>query len=290
MITQSLQHFETFLAVAQTQSFTAAAKQLGTTKAAVSQKIRALESSLKLPLFIRSTRKVSLTDEGELLLAQCKRLQTELESARSLVSGFHDTPTGTLRVSCNPYFTESHLMPILRKYREQFPNVTIDILIEERMPDMQQENIDIVFGINWQAPDDVIARKIAKTRYVLCASPDYLKKFGTPKTLQDLSAHQYIPHGGRSPENLVVNFNKAKLPKINSTLTVNNAHIMKTCALNGWGIVQLHDYMVKEDIERGELIELLKDQLETNTPLYIYYQKHRFVQPKIRQFVNLILA
>ena len=283
----SLQHFETFLAVAEEESFTAAANKLGTSKASVSQTIRLLESSLGVTLFIRSTRKITRTDEGNLLLIQCQRLKKELDTARDLVSHFNKSPSGLLRISCNPYFAESHLVKLFKAYMQKCPDVQIEILAEERMPDMLKEQVDIVFGVNWPAPDDVVAKKIGKTRYVLCASPQYLTEYGTPTSIKDLEQHHYIPHSGRQVENKVVNLKQPERLNISPRLISNNAYFMKQCALSSMGIVQLHHYMVEEELSNGTLIEVLSECLNEQVPLYIYYQKHRFVQPKIRQFVNL---
>lgn len=283
----NLQHFETFLVVAETGSFTAAAKTLGHSKASVSQNIRSLESSLQVSLFSRSTRHVNLTDEGKLLFAQCQRLKSELDIAREIVSGFNTSPTGTLRISCNPYFADSHLLNIIHKYMELFPKVKIEILTEERMPNMQQEQTDIVFGINWPAPQDIVAKPMGSTRYVLCASPKYLKKFGTPKDIKALEQHRYIPHYGRSAENIVANLKKPTTLNFSPKLVLNNTYLMKKCALLGMGIIQLHEYMVEDELKNGALVEILPQSLKERIPLYIYYQKYRFVQPKIRQFVNL---
>jgi len=286
MDTPSLQQFEIFLEVARSFGFTAAAKKLGVTKAAVSHSIKNLEKSLQVPLFIRTTRSISLTDEGRLLYDQCQRLQAELDVARSLVGTFRQQPQGTLRISTNPYLAERLLLPTLEVYQKKYSNVDVEILIEERLPDLHSEEIDIVFGVNWPAPDDVIARKIGETRYMLVASPAYLKKYGVPQTIEDLKKQIYIPHCGRASGDIIVDLKKPIDLSLNTPLKINNAALMKTCAIAGMGIIQLHDYMIKEEIESGKLVEILPGYLNKTIPLYIYYHKYRFVQPKIRNFLD----
>jgi DNA-binding transcriptional LysR family regulator len=284
----NLQNFETFLCVAENKGFTAAAKKLNISKAAVSNSIKLLEESLKIPLFIRNTRNISLTEEGKLLLTQCYRLKNELDTARNLISKFQESPTGTLKISCNPYFASNYLIKKLEKYMHKYPQVNIELLAEERMPDIEREQIDIVFGINWPAPPDIVRKVIGKTRYVLCASKPYLEKYGKPKRLKDLETnHNYIPHIGRKNKNLLVNLKTNSNLNLTSKLKSNNAEFMKKCALENMGIIQLHDYMVKEELKNGDLIEILKDEFKEEIPIYIYYQRHRFVQPKVRNFVNL---
>lgn len=284
----SLKQFEYFLAVAEHRSFTHAAKRLHVTKTAVSNTIRELEKELGVDLFIRTTRKVSLTEEGRLLKNQCLRLQQELESARMMVSGFHQNPQGTLRVHCNPFWAESHLMPLIKKYQQKFDQVKIEILLDERMPDMQKEMVDIVLGVNWPAPDDIVARPLAKTRYVLCASPKYLAKYGEPKQLQELQHHNLLAHLGRNQPNQLLQLYQEESFYMNSHLGANHGGFLKHCAISGMGIVQLHDYMVEKELSSGELVEILSAQFKQTIPLYVYYQKQHYVQPKIRQFINLL--
>lgn len=284
-----LEHFEVFLAVAQNGSFTAAGKSLNISKSAVSQCIRSLETSMQLPLFIRSTRRVCLSDEGEIFYKQCLRLQKELDETRDLLTRYHSEPCGTLRISCNPQLAHKQLLPILDDYRRNCPNVIVEVICEERMPDMDSEQIDIVFGVNWQAPLDVVARKIGHTRYVLCASPHYLSDMGTPKSLDELKNHRYIAHLGRDIDTPLVGLKTPSSPQVEPSLLFNSAAMMRDAAINGMGIVQLHDYIVEEDLQNGTLVEVLSEYLLALIPLYVYYQKHRFVQPKIRQLINSLL-
>lgn len=287
MFPATLQHFEVFLAVAETGSFTQAAKNLGNSKAYISQTIRNLEDSLELPLFIRTTRKVSLTEEGELLLAQCLRLHDELDAARNLLGSFKSSPSGTLKIIANPYFAENVLPELVLEYVTKFPAVKLEILAEERIPDLHKEQIDIVFGVNWQAPDDVVAKKIGATRYVICASPKYLTENTAPNILKDLEQHKFISHLGRDNKTSLVNLKNHAEVKLPKYICVSNASLLKQFAIQGMGIVQLHEYVVAKQLASGELVEVLNEYSKTEITLYMYYQKHRFVQPKIRQFVNL---
>lgn len=285
----SLLQFEVFLSITEHGSFTEAAKSLNLSKAALSKTIKALEKELELSLFIRTTRSLKLTEEGKLLYQQCLRLKEELDSVRHLVGRFHSEPRGHLRISCNLFWAEKYLLPKLELYMKKFPQIEIDLLSEERLPDLKRENIDLVFGVNWPAPDNVIARKIGETRYVLCASPDYLKRFGTPTCLNDLEQHQYIPHLGREHHTPIVSLKKTTSKiHLKHQLKTNHSHLIKACALQGLGIVELHDYVVADEIEKGNLIEILPGILKEKEPIYIYYRKDGFVLPKVRQLINLL--
>ncbi|MCF6807988.1 LysR family transcriptional regulator [Thiotrichales bacterium 19S9-12] len=285
----SLSNFETYLVVANLLSFTKAAKQLGISKAAISHAIKSLEDEFGLPLFIRTTRKISLTTEGELLLDQCQKLNQALDNTRSLAQKFHNNPIGKLKIMSNATLAEKYLLPCLLIYRKKFPNVSIEILIEERRPNLLEEDIDLVFGVNWPAPNDVIRRKVGETRYILCASPKYLKIHGEPQSISELKNHNYIPHSGREEHTPVIGLKKSLQPNILSNLSSNNIEFIKACVLNGIGIAQFHEYNVIKDIKSGMLKALVIHEFNDILPLYIYYKKNRFVLPKVRQLVNIIL-
>ncbi len=289
MTSPSLAQFETFLHVAETGSVTLAADALSLTKAAVSQAIKQLEQQLGLPLFTRESRRMILTTEGELLLAQCQHLKDELDATRALVSQFHQTPQGTLRVCCSPYWAKEKMVALTKTYHQHFPEVRLDFIVDERMPDMKRENIDIVFGVNWQPPDDIIARKMGETDYVLCASPAYLTQHGTPHTLAELANHTYIAHRSREKRNLIMGVNDASKLKLNVAFSCNSASLMLALAREGYGITQLHRYVVEHALAQGTLVPLLEDVVHFSTPLYIYYYKHRYLQPKVRHFIALAL-
>ena len=289
MTLPTLAQIEAFLSVAEYGSFTHAAKQLNLTKAAISHHIKTLEQQLGISLFIRTTRSIKLTDEGELLVKQCGKLKEELTNTQHLITNFHIEPSGTLRIICNPYLSKTYLLPALTTYLNEFPNMKVEVFGDERLPDFQREDIDIALAINWPAPDDVVAQEIGITRYVLCASPTYLQQHGKPKRLSDLKHHHYIPHSGRNAKTPLINLKTSHKIQLNSSLQINNAQMMKDCAVAGLGIVQLHDYMIETELTNKQLIELLPNEFQQTIPLYVYYNKHRFVQPKIRHFINYLI-
>jgi len=289
--TPDLCHFESFITVAEQGSFTRAAAILKISKTVLSQKIKALETATGVTLLARTTRKVALTEEGQLLYTQCLRLQQELTATKNLMNGWHDQPHGLLTVSCNPYISEHILLPLITRYRQHYPQVTVEVLIEERMPDMTQENVDVILGVNWPAPDTIVRRQMGATRYVLCANPEYLAQYGTPQTLDDMRHHLYIHHTGRQRDLPIMGLrDNQRSPTLTIELSSNDARFMRACALAGQGIVELHEYMVRDALDAGHLVEVLPHVLEAEQPLYVYYRKDRFVQPKIRQFITMLMT
>ncbi|WP_173405917.1 LysR family transcriptional regulator [Francisella philomiragia] len=282
--------FEIFYKLVTYGSFTNTANTLGITKAAVSHTIKQLEKELKVDLLIRTTRRLSLTHEGKLLFEYCKTLQNEIENIRDLAESFHSEPSGTLKINTSSFFAKSVLISLIKEYSERFKRVKIEVNIEERMPNFKAQETDIILGVNWTPPEDIIARKIATTRYILCASPIYLEHNGIPSSLHDLASYKYIPHKSRTTALVNIKKNNLNPQILPSDLSANNIEFIKECVLNGFGIAQFHEYIVKDEIQNGKLVELLRDEFLDQQDIYIYYAKNKFVQPKVKEFVNLVVS
>ncbi|MBK2025179.1 LysR family transcriptional regulator [Francisella philomiragia] len=281
--------FEIFYKLVTYGSFTNTADALGITKAAVSHTIKQLEKELKVDLLIRTTRRLSLTHEGKLLFEYCKTLQNEIENIRDLAESFHSEPSGILKINTSSFFAKSVLIGLIKEYSKKFSKVKIEVNIEERMPNFKTQETDIILGVNWTPPEDIIARKIATTRYILCASPVYLELYGIPSSLSDLVNHKYIPHSSRATALVNIRESKVNAQMPPSDLSANNMEFMKECVLNDLGIAQFHEYIVKDEIQSGKLVELLKDEFLDHQDIYIYYPKNKFVQPKVKEFVKLVM-
>lgn len=153
---------------------------------------------------------------------------------------------------------------------------------------MQREHIDIVFAVNWPAPEDIVAKEIGHTRYVLCAAPQYLAQHGTPQTIKDLQQHQYIQHVGRDSNTALMALQKPQALALPTSLRTNHAALMRQFALQGMAIVQLHDYLIQDDLVAGRLVEIMPELFSKSIPIYMYYQKHRYLLPSIRSSVELV--
>ena len=282
----SLVQLASFLAVAKHVSFTKAADELGITKSAISQNVKQLELLAKTDLLIRTTRKVELTREGQKLLMQCQRLEGEWFGISQLINSFDEHPEGVLCISSNYYFTQQSLAPIIKRYLQLYPSMEVKLILEERMPELYQEKIDIVFGVNWTPPDDVVAYRLSSTDYVLCASPEYLELKGVPKKSAQLSGHDFISHSGR---NFILLGDEVLNSQCQTRLSVNNIGCMKRFAIDGLGIMQAHRYMLAEELINGTLVEIcMPDFTSPQVNINMYYQKQQYVQPKIKTFVELV--
>jgi len=275
----------TFIVVVEENGFAAAARKKGVSTAAISRQITALEKDLGTQLLKRTTRQISLTHVGEEYFQQCKKALREFQDAENSILKSKHEATGELHIMANRYFSITHILPKLTEFMRLNSKLHINFQLAERFPNLEKEGIDILFGVSIEGSDDLVRRKVASTRYVLCESPEYFKKYGTPKTLTDLIKHRYITHNIRKPDNVIV-FKDDKEIHVDPILRLNDTYAMKECALHGIGMVNLHDYMVMDEIRKGKLVEIFREYQEPQKNIYLYYQQSRYLQPKIRKFID----
>lgn len=266
-------------------SLAAAARQLGISSAAVSKQLTKMEKKLGTQLLLRSTRCIQLTEIGRDYCLQCQRVLEEAEAAQALIAQMHVVPSGSLHVLSGRHFAASYIVPHVESFLARYPQIYLNLELGERIPDLQQERIDLVMGMSISALGDVIQRKIGSTSYVYCASPYYLERFGVPKKHEDLKQHRYITHSMRQPDDKV-DFDRDKSVIVKPYLRVNDAHTMLEFALAGLGIVKLHHYVVQKQLEAGLLQELFIKENKSEIPLYIAYPQRRFTPSKIRCFID----
>jgi len=276
---------ETFIAVVEAGSFVAAARAQGLSTAAISRQITALETDLQAVLLNRTTRKVALTEIGKQYYQEVKIALERLYQAEHAIRHSLDSCSGTLHITSNRYFAEVFLMPHLPGFMEKHPLLKIHIELAERFPDLKQEKVDIIFGVSLEGAPDMVRCSIGKTRYVLCASPCYLEKKGIPEKPADLHHHDYITHAMR-PMPSLLRFKNNQEIVLNPLLQVNDAALMRTSALQGMGIIRVHDYLVKDDLQAGKLLEILQPFQEPSQNVWLYWQQSPWLAPKIRHFVD----
>lgn len=282
-----LDRYATFLAVIEENSFLGASKRLGISNAAVSKQISKLEMEIGVQLLTRSTRRLELTDAGRLFYKQVNKFVGEIQELEALFSEMRIEPSGRLCLGGARYFIEKYVVKHLKEFNTLYPKVYVDIKMHERIVDLQNEGIDVNLGHSIVGGPDDIHKKIAETRYALCASPDYLAQFGYPKEPQNLFEHRYITHSMRSED--ILKFDGQCHIRLQPFIKVNDSLIMKQCALEGIGIIKVHSYAVEEELASGKLIELLKNYDTSVQPIYLCYQPTRYLQPKIRHFIDFLL-
>lgn len=280
-----LERINAFISVIEENGFAAAARKNGVSTASISRQVSQLESDLKIQLLYRTTRQLVLTDIGAEYYRHCKKALYELNEAEAEIFDSQDEASGILTITSTRYFAIEYLIPYLPTFMAQNPKLRVKIELAERFPDLTNENIDLIFGVSMDGPPELVRRRVASTRYVLCASPSYLEKYGKPNSPADLSKHRYITHSMRKPDN-VIRFKNNKEIYVEPVLWLNDTQAMCECAIQGIGIVKLHDYIVSDALKNNSLVEILTDFNESDQPVFLYYQQRRFLQAKIRKFID----
>ncbi|WP_347251315.1 LysR family transcriptional regulator [Legionella sp.] len=280
---------QTFCKVVQCQSFTGAAKQLGISPAAVSKQVNLLETELGVSLLERTTRKVFLTSIGEAYYQEVQAVLHALEQATSVVAASQAKPRGLLRVKSARYFAKNIILPRMPAFSAQYPQIHLDLQIAEEVPHLLDEGLDVVFGMSMQVASNSIQKKITTTRYVFCASPDYLARFGSPQKPSDLHSHRYLTHSMRNPNNQWV-FATGETVYLEPALYLNDAAALCDSACRGLGITALHHYQVAEALKCEKLVEVLPKYRMPIIPVYLFYHPARFIQPKVKVWIDAMSA
>ncbi len=284
------QEIRVFSAVVDASSFVAAADNLGMSKAAVSRYVSELEQRLGVRLMHRTTRKLSLTPEGEVFLARCRDILASIEACEAEISTRSDTASGLLRISVPVSFGIEHLAPLWSEFLELHPRVTLDVQLADRIIDLVDEGLDLAVRIARLPDSSLVSRKLASTRLVLCAAPRYLKKRGVPKRPQDLAQHDLIGYSLMSMGDQW-QFTGAEGPqivKIQPRLWSNNGDTCIAAAVNGMGIQLQPTFLVAKELASGRLVEVLPRFRAAELGIYAVYPSRKFVLPKVRALIDFL--
>jgi DNA-binding transcriptional LysR family regulator len=274
----------TFVTVIEENGFNQAAKKLKTSGAEISRRISALENELKVKLITRTTRRLTLTQVGEVYFQDCKRIMTEVNEAHLKISAQQEEPFGELSVY---YVVSEDIFPYLLKFTTRYPNITLRLNKIERLPDFKQSEADVIIGVtdNNELPVDCVRKKIGTTRYVLCASPEYLTQSKPIVKPIDLNHHRYISHLNR-PNSDYIFFRNDLNFHINPSLYVNDSEEMVKVALANMGLIWVHEYRVREYLQKNRLVEILPEYANPSVNRYMIYVYNRYLDAKIRAFVD----
>ncbi len=279
-----------FSQVVETGSFSAAARRLGQSRSAISKSITNLEKSLGVRLLSRSTRHLSLTEIGTAFVEHCRRISEEVEQAKQLVDSLHLRPSGTLRVAASVAFGTLHIAPALSDFLTLYPEIDIDMTIIDRPVDLVEEKFDVVIRVCQIPPENVVARKIAPASNRLCATPEYLKKYGIPQKPEDLSSHNcldYIHSGEDGIWRFAGPQGSISVP-ISGRLRINDDDALSQAVLGGLGLAILPTFLIGKHLQTGRLSAVLTEYLPTNRHIYAIYLSARNQPAKIRAFVEFL--
>ncbi|MCF2948582.1 LysR family transcriptional regulator [Paraglaciecola aquimarina] len=282
----NVQHLRLFVRLAATHNISAAGAELGLSPAVASAHINKLEEGLGVRLVHRTTRKVSLTEEGMAFLPHAEEVLAQIDAAKASVGVGNDSPSGTLRVAAPASFGRSHLVPQLKSFLAKYPDIKLDFRLSDSMIDMVEGGFDIAIR-NAQLKDStLIAKKLAVDNRILCASPEYLARFGEPKTPDDLLKHECIHLIGlehwefNTPDGL-------KNIKVSGSFRTDNGEAIRDAAAFGLGITISSIWNCYQQIASGELVQVLKDYpLASDTAIWAVYPSSRLLAPKVRAFID----
>jgi DNA-binding transcriptional LysR family regulator len=293
MEVKSLTAFEAVLAVAQTGNFVKAAQALGISSAAISKSIARLEQEMGVKLFQRTTRVVSTTIEGERLVAGLRPLMNELVTLTNEVADYSSAPAGNLRLSLPPNLGRYMFMPLVNEFLTQHPDMSLDISLDPKLSNLIEDKIDIAVRAG-VLPDNanLVARPVMQPRLLLCASPQYIERFGTPASVEDLVDHKAVlmRRANKQIEHQWQLTNDISVATPPSRLVVDDFDALLSGVKQGIGIGRLFDFMCNDAVRKGELIVLFPELKATPTVLNAIYQDRRMVSPRIRAMVDFLVA
>jgi DNA-binding transcriptional LysR family regulator len=293
-----------FVAIASAGSLSAAARDLGITTAAVSKRLSTMEARLGLPLLVRTTRRISATPEGEVLLERSRAILSEIDDLQQSLGRAKDKPGGLLRVNATLGFGRMHVAPVISEYSKRYPDVEVQLQLSADPPPLDEDAFDVC--VRFGAPPDarVVATLLAPNRRLLCASPKYLREHGVPQAPADLVHHNCIgirqgseaygvwrltpirrPRAAKSP-------NAAKGPaeviRVHGNLTTNDGEIAVSWALDGHGIVMRAEWDIQRYLASGRLVPVLPHYSTPEADIHaVYYRRHRSVS-RVRSFVDFL--
>lgn len=287
-----LDTMEAFVRVADSQSFSEAARRLRLSKSVVSRQVSALEAQLGARLFHRTTRSLSLTEIGQAYYAHCSRILAEIEEANLSISSLQAEARGKLRVNAPMSFGILHLAPLLPAFLDRNPQVDVDMAMNDRFISLVEEGFDVAVRIGKLEDSTLIARQLAPARRAVCASPAYLERHGSPQTPDDVAAHNCLCYSNLATTdewNFCTPDNRRWPVEVRGRLRVNNGDTLRQAALAGLGLAMLPTFIVGRDLQSGTLVSVLADYVPQTTAIFAVYPHNRHLSPKVRAFVDFLV-
>jgi DNA-binding transcriptional LysR family regulator len=278
-----------FVRVAEAASFVEAGRSLGISASAVGKSVAKLEASLGIRLFHRTTRSLTLTEEGAVFHRRCRRILDDLREAEEGAKASGGQPRGRLRVGL-PTIGYRLLMPVLPAFRARYPEVALDIAFDDRSVDLVEEGFDLVIRGGAPADSTFMSRRLGRYRFLVCAAPAYLAARGTPRTPGDLAGHDLVAYRqGRTercqPWSFADGTALAPDPP-RAVLTCDNMEAVREAAERGLGVAHLPDFLAREGVERGALRVLLPDHPGETRRFTALWPSNRHLSPRVRVFVD----
>ena len=292
-ILKDIRKMAVFAVVVREGSFTRAAESLGVGKSIVSEHVSQLESELGVQLLTRSTRKLSLTEAGTACLYHCEKVLEQAQAARNVVQTIQGRPRGKLRVSTTVDFGVLHLAPILKGFHRLYPDIHLDMIVDDAVQDLVAQQIDFAIRIGTPKDSALRYKKLGQTALSLCASQGYLAEFGEPKTLADLINHQWIAMTQYETPNrltLMTKEGKSETVKLQASFSSNSPMGAYALVENDLGIALLADILISKRYEEGKLRPVLSQYQSPILEIYGLFAYSQSIPPKLRVFMDYLIG
>jgi DNA-binding transcriptional LysR family regulator len=261
---------------------------LAISTAQVSRQINALEKRLNIKLLYRTTRKVSLTEEGRVFHQHCRDVLDGLDAAERAITNLQSTPQGKIKLTAPVTYGEQHILPLINDFMQQYTNIEVTAYLSNQQLDLVDESFDLAIRLGNLNDSSMMAKKLTERTNYVCASPAYLEKYGIPHSLSELNKHNCLL-GTRDCWHFS-DAGKEKHIRVAGKLRCNSGFGLVDAAFKGIGIVQLPDHYIKEQLINGALISLLDKYKAPDEGIWAIYPQNRHLSPKIRLLVDYLLA
>jgi DNA-binding transcriptional LysR family regulator len=277
-----------FVRIADAGSFVAAAEQLGLSRAQASRAILDLEARLGTRLLNRTTRRLSLTEAGTAFYHRAQRISADVAEAEEEAAALHARPRGLLRDNAPMSFGVLQVAPALTGYLERYPEVSVDLTLNDRVVDLLEDGNDLAIRIGRLADSSLIARRLAPCRLMLCAAPSYLSAHGTPAHPSDLARHRCIAYAyGANRDEWVFDGPEGEVRvRVGTRLQVNNGDAIQAAIREGYGIARQPDFIAAADLAAGRVVQILPEWHQQDIAVYAVYPPARTLSAKVRSFVD----
>lgn len=275
-----------FVAVAELESFTAAAKRLGISTAQVSRQVSALEARLTTKLFYRTTRKVSVTEVGNVFYQHCRQALDGLEEAERAISNLQSKPSGKLHITAPVTYGERSIAPLVNNFVARYPELEVTLHLTNQVVNLIDDGFDLAIRLGKLDDSTMMAKRLASRTQYVCASPTYLASFGIPHSIAELGHHNCLK--GTLDYWHFQEKNKIIKVRIKGNIICNSGLSLVDAALKGIGIVQLPDYYVLPFIESGQLMPVLEKIREPDEGIWALYPHNRHLSPKVRMLIDYL--
>jgi len=284
---------KTFVALVESHSISKAAEKLGVAVSAVSRRLKELESHLGVQLIQRTTRKMHLTEAGEKFYQRCDRLLEDFEVAKQEASNTATSLSGTLKIATPLSFGVTHLSPAIAAFMHLHPDIKIDLDMSDRRIDLLAEGLDLAIRIGTLEDSTLMARKLASVRHVVCASPDFLNRYGRPETPRDLSELPALCYGNLNQPDVWYyrdKDNSSGKVKVPMRMRATNGNALVEAAVAGLGIICEPSFIVHGAVARGLLKPVLREYQWYAMNIYAVYPQTKHVPARVRAFIDFLAS